>query len=495
MVVGGLASQVVAVLAVGIGVSFCDASPPTTALTVQASGSSDRPLASGFLGVSFEFRGLEEYLGVNPSSLDQPFLQLLRQLSPGQSPVVRIGGDSTDWTWVAVPHVAKPGGVVYALDETWIKVAHAMAKALRAHLILGVQFEADSQPVAAAMANAFVHGIGSSAIAGLELGNEPELYPSFAWYKTPSGQKVNGRPSNYTFQSYLGDFAHIAAALPRVPLAGPSSGSLNYLKGLGAFLHAEPRVRVATVHAYPLKHCEPSSHPTVADLLAPSVSSTLAGNAGAYAAVAHKHGIPLRIDEMNSVSCGGWPPVTNSFGAALWALGQLFELDRAGVDGVNFDTVPNTFQHLIFASQSKSGRWSVSVQPEYYGLLAFAQAAPAGSRMLGISGSAPGAVQTYATLTSAGVEHVVLINTSSAAHTLHLKLAGVTGPGTLSRLTAPSLTASGSTTLGGQTINAGTGKLAGASSATTVTPSSGIYSVTVPAASAAILTLTGAPYS
>ena len=56
--------------------------------------------------------------------------------------------------------------------------------------------------------------------------------------------------------------------------------------------------------------------------------------AGAVA-VAHGAGLKFRLTELNSVTCGGKPGVSNTFATALWAPDALFTLMRAGVDGVN----------------------------------------------------------------------------------------------------------------------------------------------------------------
>ena len=45
-------------------------------------------------------------------------------------PILRIGGDSTDWTWWPVPHMATPGGVKYTLNKNWLEVTSALAKSL-----------------------------------------------------------------------------------------------------------------------------------------------------------------------------------------------------------------------------------------------------------------------------------------------------------------------------------------------------------------------------
>ncbi len=479
-------------LAGGVGVAACATSASTQSgvgpvVSVSAS-SSARPLPSGYLGVSFEFRGLEEYAGSDPAALDQPFLTLVRNLAPGQGPVLRIGGDSTDWTWWPVPGMRQPGGVKYDLDGTWASVARAVARALGARLIVGVNFEADSRRVAKMMGDQIVDRIGAGSIEALELGNEPELYASFSWYRAPDGQGVRGRPPGYGFGAYLSDYANVASVLPQVRLAGPSSGSPVYLNHLGQFLSHERRVGLVTIHAYPLKYCVPSQRPTIAQLLAPSTASAVAAQTAAYAAIAHRHSLALRVDEMNSVSCGGYKPVSYSFGAALWALEQLFELDRAGVDGVNFDTVPNTIQHLIGVSDS-AGKWSATVEPEYYGLLSFAQAAPAGSRLVPIGRGIPAGVQAFATVAPGGQVHVVLINVSNTTRSVQLRLPGAaaTTSATLTRLAAPGLASTSGVTLGGQAIDPATGELAGTSTATTISPSGGTYAVSVPGGSAAIL--------
>ena len=56
-------------------------------------------MAPGFVGVSFEYRALHQYTGRNPLAIDPVLLGLLGGLAPGQPPVIRIGGDSTDGNW------------------------------------------------------------------------------------------------------------------------------------------------------------------------------------------------------------------------------------------------------------------------------------------------------------------------------------------------------------------------------------------------------------
>ena len=467
-------------------------------LTVSNS-TTGRRIPAGFLGLSLEYTAIEPYAGTDPKAINPVLVQLIRNLTPNQSPSLRIGGDSTDWVWWPVAGATKPGGVRYALNDRFIKVTAALARDLSAKLILGIDLEMDSATDAVAEANALVQGIGQSSIQGLELGNEPELYGSFTWYKNKSGVDVKGRPPGYDFSDYLGDLSRVGKALPTgVPLAGPATGGPRWIPELGSFLSAEPRVKVATLHRYPLQQCyiAPSQpqYPSVAHILAPSASQGLADSIAPYVGVAHAHHASLRIDEMNTVSCGGAPGVANGFVSALWALDASFEMARVGVDGVNFHTYPKA-PYELFTFKRVGGKWQGDVAPEYYGLLAFAQAAPPGSSLLRLSGSL-GDVRAWATRAPDGTTHVVLINDDTArSQKVDVRIAGAGGPATLELLRGKGLSASSGVTLGGQTFGTATktGTLQGHSTATTLALKSDAYLVRVPQASAALLTLPPPP--
>jgi Glycosyl hydrolase family 79 C-terminal beta domain len=335
----------------------------------------------------------------------------------------------------------------------------------------------------------------ASSIEGLELGNEPELYGSFSFYRLPNGQHVNGRPKGYDFSDYLHDFSRIGGSVPKLPLIGPATGGPHWIPDLPSFLRAQPRVRVATLHRYPLQSCfiRPSQpqYPTLAHLLSPTASQGLASSIAPYVRVAHARRIPLRIDEMNSVSCGTAPGISSTFGSALWVLDAVFQMARVGVDGVNIHTYPKAPYELFNFTRS-GGTWSGYVNPEYYGLLMFAQASPAGARLLPTSG-ALGNVRSWATRAPDGTIHVVLINDYTAqSRTIAVRIPGAGGPATLEPLRAPGVSARTGVTLGGQTFGTATttGLLSGPSDATAVKPSGGNYVVKLPQASAAMLTIT-----
>ncbi len=488
-----------ALLTVGCGTSASDThtTPPpaaASAKSVSIGNPSGGAIAPGYVGLSIEFRTLDSYAGTDPNAINPVFVQLMKNLAPGQDAQLRIGGDTTDWTWYPYGSGKAPGGVRYAVTNRWLGVAHALADALSARTIIGINLEANNTHLASVEARAFERGIGSDRIEGLEIGNEPELYGSFAWYVL-HGVKHYGRPHSYGFSDFLHDYASTARAMPAgTPLAGPNTGGPQWMPILNQFLSTEHGIKVATLHRYPLKVCTKSAHVTIGQLLSESSSRGLADSVAGYARTAHAHGVPLRIDEMNSVSCGGEPGVSDTYATALWAVDALFEMVRVGVDGVNLHSRPGVTNELFSFTNSK-GTWKARVNPVYYGLMMFADAAPAGSRLMNVNASGGTGLKIWATKAADGRIRVTLINKDATqGRTVALEVPGASGPATVARLRGPNLAAKRGVTFGGQSFgNANTtGNLVGAASTDTITPNGSRYVVQVPAASAALLTVAAA---
>jgi hypothetical protein len=471
-------------------------SDPSTVYATAEEGPSGTPLPAGFLGLSLEYTALDAYTGANGASLDPVFVQLLRNLaSPaGQPLVLRIGGDSTDATWWPVSGITPSAGVRYALTPAWLASARSLAAAVPAKLILGVNLAANQPRLSAAEASALLSGIGPDDVDALELGNEPDVYGVFPWYTTSHGAVYSRRPG-YSLNSYINEVRRWDAGLPGLPLAGPAVAELPWLSGIPALLDAAPRLRIVTVHRYALQGCSdnPSSpsYPSVANLLSDRSSWGLAAALAPYVAVAHSHGLQFRVDELNSAAqagCLGRTGVSNTFTSALWMLDTLFDLASVGVDGVNVHSLPGAGYELFTFSRASTGGWHAFVHPDYYGMLMFSQAFPAGARLLPVSAPA-GPVKVWATLAPDGRTRVTLINQDSQPHRVELQLPPSAAPAELEWLRGPSATATSGVTLGGQTfgLETNTGQLA-APALQPVSQLLGDYSIELPAYSAALLT-------
>ena len=454
------------------------------------------PVPRGFMGLSLEYRAVQEYGGRNPEAVNPLLVAMIKALSPGQRPDLRIGGDSTDRAWWPARGVRKPLGAYIRLNAGWGAVARALVRATDARVILGIDLEADRGVPARVEATRLVSAIGRRWVQALELGNEPELYSAFTWYHL-HGRKMPGRGPGWNVIDYLRDYSTIARSLPHLPLAGPAAGSRKWLGHVGRFIAAEPRVRIVTVHRYPLQRCyvppRARAYPTIAHLLTRASTTGLADSVERDVALAHAHGLQLRVDEVNTISCGRVRAVDESFASALWVVQALFAFARTGADGVNIHTYAGS-PYALFKFHDHGGAWSAVAYPEYYGMRMFAQAAPAGSRLLSIAGAGRAGVDAWATRGPGARVHVVLIDTHRRGRTLAVTIHGGGATAAVERLLAPSLRARTGVTIGGQSFSAtrATDIPSGHATVDHIARWHGAYRVRIPAASAALLTITHA---
>ena len=394
--------------------------------TIRVSGRAGRLIKPGFLGFSLEFQAVRAYTGNNPRVVNPVLLQLIRNLSPGQPPTIRIGGDSTDVSWVPTRGVTPPPYVNYQLTPSWLATTAALAHDLDARMTMGLNLAADEPKLAGAEARAYLKTIGLGSIAALEIGNEPNVYGKIQVLHTLLGAPLYARPRGYGYPEYLREFRAEAASAPPLPLAGPALAVGptpvlgSWVQAMPAFLRSEPQLPVMTVHRYPLRNCyvPPGSpqYPTVGHLLSDYATSGLAASLRRWIGIAHARHREIRVDELNSVACRGKAGVSDTFAASLWVTDALFSLIKAGVDGVNMHTLPNS-AYQLFAFSHHGGRWHAAVRPVYYGLQLFAAAAPVGARLIGLKGlrGAPG-LSAWATRGPDGTVRVVLTNKSQRAN-------------------------------------------------------------------------------
>jgi hypothetical protein len=461
-----------------------------------------RPIQPGFLGWSFETTAVRDYTGSNPAAINPVLVQLIRNLAPKQAPIIRIGGNSVDQTWWPLPRVARSPGIKYTLTRSWMATTRALAAETGGKLILGLNLKLNSAAEIAAEAAAYRTYIGSRYIEAFEIGNEPELYPITPYYyRDPGKVPVYPRPRSYNFSAYAREIAGFAKQLGTTTFAGPATGNFFWLTRARTLFSVQPGLKMVTYHRYPLIKCftKPGdpNYPTIPNLLSPAASRDLLKGAGPYIALAHGRGATFRVDELNSVACKGKEGVSDTFASALWVLDTLFAIARSGVDGVNIHTLPEAV-YKPFTFDHVAARWVATVRPEYYGLLMFTQAAPPGSRLLTVSPSvtAGSDVRARAAVTPAGLIHLVLINDSlTTDHVVLVRPPASVRTALLERLNAPSAEATDGVTLAGQSFGSqtSTGTLTGSFQTVHLTPVQGQYQISLPASSAAMVSLAPAP--
>jgi hypothetical protein len=477
-------------------------------LTVSVTGQSvGRPIPDAFLGLALEYSTIPQWTA-QPGQAANPILgTLIRGLDPTGAPSIRIGGQSTDRSWWPAPGLTRPVGVTDDLGATWTRAARELVSATHARLLLGINLEAGSAQVARVEADELVKGVGAQNVRSLQIGNEPNLYRVTPWYRVAGGRRlpwyaktgepVYSRSASWNPKAYDAQFAQFARALPHLPLAGPETNPGPWLDAFESTLSAHSQVRMLTTHAYGLNNCDkdPSDplYPTVDHLLSLTASRGLLDGMVSSIALAHRDAATLRIDEMGSITCNGKPGVSDTFASALWGMDALFAAARAGVDGVNLHSFPKSDNGLFdFTYSASARRWTAAIHPLYDGALMFAQAAPAGSRLLHFSDGATHQLRAWATRGTDHQVRILLINDATSGSTLvHVRAPDGYGQsiGTVERLRAPSAAATGDVTLGGHRFSQTLTGSAPTPELQSLRPRGGVETIGLPAASAALVTL------
>jgi hypothetical protein len=263
--------------------------------------------------------------------------------------VLRVGGKSADHVYWQAAGVRPPQWVSIITSRWLIKLAN-LVRSNGLRVILDLNLAVHAPALEAAFALAAKQALPPGSLSALEIGNEPDLYngqPPLRKQRVP-GTDVGPRWNvNYSASDYRRDWTVYARALgsavPKVALGGPEIISANpawlaAIEGLGKL---DPSF--LTVHRYPGSTCfrkKSPLYPKISTLLSEGATAGLAGSVKNAITYAHARHQALRVDEVNSISCGGNVGVANSFATALWAPDALMEMIRAGVDAVNWQLRP-----------------------------------------------------------------------------------------------------------------------------------------------------------
>ena len=474
-----------------VGTTRPPAAPRPLAAEVSL-GAGGPAVPHSFSGLSIEYNELSAYEQAGP--LFDRVVGLIRPAD--NSPILlRIGGKSADDTYWNTPTAAGAPPWLTEVGQAWLQPLGALVRRDGFHVMLDLNLAVHAPQMAASFAQAAVKALPAGALAGLAIGNEPDLYfhqPGLDEERASSTLPTT--PTNwigsYSPTAYRGDYlayaSALAAAVPGVRIAGPEiaaarPGWLQTLSGLGSL-----SPRVITIHRYAGSDCWPKGspfYPTTSEILSEPATAGLAAGLAGPLAFARASNVPLRVTEFNSVSCGGDDGVADTFATALWAPDALFEMIRAGVGGVNWHLRP----YLLNAPFGLVGHQIVP-RPELYGMAVFAQMVGPAAQLVhvALSQSRTLALKAWATRSRTGLR-LLLINKGAAAASILLGSGYPGGTPTLTRLTAPSVTSTTGVTLGGRSIGTDA-RWQGTAVTSSVTVAGGRRQVLVPGYSAAMIT-------
>jgi hypothetical protein len=424
-------------------------------------------IPSQFVGLSYEKSQL-------PSGLfapdDDALISLFKLLGPG---ILRVGGNSVDRTeWYSAP--TSDGSAASTITTDEVDALSAFAKAAGWQVIYGLDMKLSSPSVAADEAKYAVGSLGS-ALYGLEIGNEPDLYSSTA---------ESSSWSYDIFETQWVSFATaiLAASGASTPLTGPASAA-NYSSWTVPFAGDEgSKVQLLTQHYYRGNGQDSSS--TVAELLTPDPN--LDGELGALTTAAQSANIAggYRLAECNSYYNGGAPNVSDAYGTALWVIDFLFQNAENGSSGINLHGGGDGPGYTPIADDSNGT--VVGARPEFYGTLLFALAGqgPVYKTTVNVSGDLN--VSAYAVAAAGGGTNIVVVS-KDASNGIHATIdvgEPITSAG-VTYLQGPALDATSGITLGAAAIDPSGGF--SPSGPIPLTASGNSVTVDVPAASAALI--------
>jgi hypothetical protein len=340
------------------------------------------PIPDDFTGLGYETSSV-----ATPGLLSDKndvYVQLVRGL--GASGVIRIGGIVSDNASFSPDAPVSSAAKATVINTESLRDLAGFLDATDWRLIWGLNLGSGDAQSAADEAVA-VAAIVKDKLLAFEIGNEPDGF---------AGDVFSAhRPKTYGYDDFLKEYrtykAAVRSKLPDAPFAGPDAsyrtdwvtrfaadegGDLKFLTRhyyrsgannpyLDKLIGSGPNISAEQRASYEDRR---KNNKTEMLLRAdPNVRSFLQ-----EISVASR--VPLRVCETNSFYGGGQPGVSDAFASALWVLDFMWVLAAGGAAGVNMETGVNQLDFVSYYSPiPNDANGNVSVAPEYYGMLAFAQ--------------------------------------------------------------------------------------------------------------------------
>ncbi|KEP51984.1 putative glycoside hydrolase family 79 protein [Rhizoctonia solani 123E] len=368
--------------------------PGPTDIVVQPGSANDRlskPHRADFIGISIELSISDRLIGTNATWVNPIFLNFVQNIRARSGKVpIRLGGNTQDASAifpslalgnVTIKKDRDPSAHLRATNPPLVSYTedlfHAMASIsslVQAEWYIGLPFLNTTYIPAVAQAAQDILG---SNLVGLQLGNEPDVYPSHQL-----------QFQNLTVQQYLIEFGNRLAMVPgpKDNIFGPSvccSWTPDEVIQAGFLTQFGGNLKSFSVQHYAENGCDSTNPPSTPNpqalfnqLLNHTAATSFAAayvNASQAVQAAGKEIIML---ESNSVSCGGLDGVSDTFGSALFAIDNALQLASISFSQVFFHSGGGGAKYSAFTvppgNRTNFRQWTVG--STFYSILAISEA-------------------------------------------------------------------------------------------------------------------------
>ncbi|KAF8900144.1 glycoside hydrolase family 79 protein [Gymnopilus junonius] len=480
-----------------------------------------------FFGFSIEMSVVNQVIGFNSTVLYVPFLNLMANIQQRVGRVnIRVGGNTQE---TATLVDSTPDGKILEKDKAGatnptqtppliftpdlLYMLRNVSDLVNVRWYLGVPFN-DTSNFRLEIIEQGQQILGDYLI-GLQAGNEPDLYANHGH-----------RNQSYAPGDYFNDFGLLINAMSqdssisprsRDLLLGPSIQVLwtpEQIWNTGFVTAYSQELAFLSVERYPTDNCAvafPGSDSTFHDpqqtfptFLTHQSATGLVSEYLNSTAFALQNGKSLLMFETNTASCGGFPGISNSFGAALWGVDYALQMAAVNFGGALFHVGGQSVSYNPFTppptNESTFHQWTVG--PIYYSALVVAEALGPSNTSQVLDLQANGANQfspAYGIWEKGALARVVLINfvddpsgQSDVFVSLGMSDASMPSQVDVKYLLSPSVSDIANFTWAGQTFGdnfASDGRPVGTVNVTTLPCTNGVCTIHVPAPGAAIVFL------
>jgi len=423
-------------------------SGPITQTTLGVTAAAAGSIGSAFAGLSYEKSSLYEPL-FTASNTD--LIGLFKRLGPS---ILRIGGNSVDQNIWTPNGVGQTAGQIAPSD---VDAVAAFVKAAGWQCLYGVNLggaaTGATTPSLAAAEVAYAAQQFGSSLLGIEIGNEPDLFPGTYF------------PGNWSVNDFITLWSQfrsaIVATTPNVTITGPGdaydltyTGFPNWTIPFGQAV-TKSELSLLTQHYYRANGEKSTS--TSAYLITPDTN--LVTELSMLLAGAKSIGIPYAMTECNSYYNGGATGASDTYASSLWVIDFLFDCAMGGAVGVNMMGGGNGAGAAYTPIADNNGT-VVEVRPEYYGILFFTLAGQGTLYSTALSAGGLN-VTAYAVHTASGGLNLLVVNKDPTQNLdISAQLPQSATSATLLGMTqlttggsAPSLTATGGVAIQGANVN------------------------------------------